>query len=176
MRMPPRDSRTVAFAAIAIGAGMLLGIAGGLQPYRPVEFSGLIVSAILTSGLARRRPTAEDRGTMPPSFVVDFISLLLFGPGPAMLVASAGAITKGRLADSEPFEAPRRTLLDALIAMIAILAAGFAHRVLGGTMGHFVWPSQGLPIAAAVIAYSLVRSASAQVITPLVASQPYNRA
>ena len=46
---------------------------------------------------------------------------------------------------------------------------------LGGTVGHFVWPWQGVPIAAAVIAYCLVRSASAEILLPLVTRQPINR-
>jgi diguanylate cyclase (GGDEF)-like protein/PAS domain S-box-containing protein len=171
-----RDVRTVAFAAIAIAAAILYGVVGRLDPYRLVEFFALIVAVILTSGFARRQPTAEDRGTMPPSFVVAFGALLLFGPGAATLVASAGAIMKGRLADSERFEQPRRTLLDAVIVIAAIQAAGFAHWVLGGTLGHFVWPSQGVPIAAAVVAFSFVQCAAAQIVGPLIARQVVNRA
>ena len=37
-------------------------------------------------------------------------------------------------------------------------AAGDAHRRLGGTVGTFEWPQQGLPIVAAVLAYALVAS------------------
>ena len=59
--------------------------------------------------------------------------------------------------------------------MAAIQAAGFAHHALGGTLGQFVWPWQGLPIAAAVIAYCVVQSASAEIIVPLIARQPINR-
>jgi diguanylate cyclase (GGDEF)-like protein/PAS domain S-box-containing protein len=149
---------------------------GWLVPYRPIEFSGLIVMAILTSGLARRQPAAEVQGTMPPSFVSDFTALLLFGPVPAMLIASAGTIAKGRLVESESVDPLPRTLLDAAIAMVAIQAAGFAHWVLGGATGHFVWPWQGVPIAAAVVAHVFVKGVSAQVIAPLVARQPVNRA
>ena len=90
----PRPSRTVLSAALAVAAGILLGFAGWLVPYRPIEFSGLLVTAILISGLAMRHPAAEDRGIMPPAFVINFATLLLFGPVPAMLVASAGTIVK----------------------------------------------------------------------------------
>ena len=59
--------------------------------------------------------------------------------------------------------------------MAAIQAASFAHRSLGGTTGAFAWPWQGLPIAAAVIVYCVVTSASAEIVVPLFAKQPINR-
>src|SRR5258705_1696674 len=65
--------------------------------------------------------------------------------------------------------------LNAATVMVAIQAAGFAHRALGGTMGHFVWPWQGVPLAAAVVGYCLVRIASAEVIVPLCTREPVNR-
>jgi PAS domain S-box-containing protein len=42
-------------------------------------------------------------------------------------------------------------------------------------MGHFMWPRQGLPIAAAVIGYCFVRSVFADIIVPLCTKQPVNR-
>ena len=62
---------------VAIGAGVLLGFAGWPQPHRTLEFSGLILAAILTSALAMQQSTTQDWATMPPSFVIDFTSLLL---------------------------------------------------------------------------------------------------
>jgi diguanylate cyclase (GGDEF)-like protein/PAS domain S-box-containing protein len=158
---------------MAIGAGMLLGVAGWPQPHRSLEFSGLILAAILSS-VATQQSIPDDRATMRPSFVIDFTSLLLFGPHATMLVATAGTVTQG-LADSQGSHPPRRMLLNAATVMVATQAAGLAHRALGGTMGHFVWPWQALPIAAAVVAYCVVKSASAEVIVPLVTRQPVNR-
>ncbi|OFW28500.1 MAG: hypothetical protein A3H97_04575 [Acidobacteria bacterium RIFCSPLOWO2_02_FULL_65_29] len=174
MRTLPRHSRVVAFAALAIGAGMLLGYAGWPQPHRTLEFSGLILAAILTSTLAIRQSTTVDRATMPPSSVIDFTSLLLFGADAATLVATAGTIAHG-LRDSERSHPPLRMLLNAATVMAATQAAGFAHRALGGTIGHFVWPWQGVPIAAAVVAYCFVKIAAAEVIVPLFMRQPVNR-
>src|SRR5260221_6487675 len=133
MRMLPRVARTLAFAAIVVGAGLLFGITGWLRPYRPVEFSCLIVAEILISALATAQPIAEDRGAMPPSFVIEFISLLLFGTGPTMLVAAAGALIRGRLASSQPFDSPRHVFLNTFTVIAAALAAGLAHRALRGT-------------------------------------------
>jgi diguanylate cyclase (GGDEF)-like protein/PAS domain S-box-containing protein len=174
MRMPPRGSGIAAFAATAIGAGMLLGFADWLPPGRTLEFCVLILAAILTSALAHRAPITENRATLPVSFVIDLSSLLLFGPHPTMLVAGAAIVTEG-LADSEQTHPPRRMVVNALTAMLAWQAAGLAHWALGGTVGHFLWPAQGVPIAAAVVAYCCVRTASKEVIAPLLSGYPINQ-
>ena len=62
--------------------------------------SGLILAAILTSALVLPPSTMRDWATMPPSFIIDFTTLLLFGPDAAMLVAVTGTVTR-RLTDSE---------------------------------------------------------------------------
>src|SRR5436190_304948 len=100
MQALSRHSVVVLFAAAAIGAGALLGFAGWPQPQRTLEFSGLILAAILASALATQRSATQDWATMPPSFVIDFTSLLLLGPNAAMLVATAGTVTQG-LTDSQ---------------------------------------------------------------------------
>src|SRR6185295_18301704 len=115
-----------------------------------------------------------DWATMPPSFVIDFTSLLLLGTHATMLVATAGTVTQG-LTDSQHAHPTRRMLLNTAIVMVATQAAGFAHQALGGTMGHFMWPGQGVPIAAAVVAYCLVKSALADIIVPLFTRQAVNR-
>jgi diguanylate cyclase (GGDEF)-like protein/PAS domain S-box-containing protein len=163
-----------ALAVIAIGAGVLLGFADWPQAHRTPEFSGLILAAILTSALAMQQSTAKDWATMPASFVIDCISLLLLGPHATMLVATAGTVTQG-LTDSQRSRSFRRMLFNATTVMVATQAAGFAHRALGGTLGHFLWPGQGVPIAAAVVAYCFVKSASAEIIVPFVTRQPVNR-
>jgi diguanylate cyclase (GGDEF)-like protein/PAS domain S-box-containing protein len=174
--MSPHTRRfgVIAFAAIAIGAGALLGFADWPQPHRTFEFSGLILAAILTSALALQQSTAKDWATMPPSFVIDCTSLLLLGPHATMLVATAGTVTQG-LTDSQRSHLFRRMLLNAATVTVATQAAGFVHRALGGTLGHFVWPGQGVPIAVAVVAYCFVKSASAEIIVPFVTRQPVNR-
>ncbi len=171
MRALPRHTGVVAFAGVAIGVGMLLGFRGLLNPHRPFEFAGLILAAILAAGFARHQASAQDRAAMPPSFVIDFTSLLLFGPAAALLVVIAGAVTQA-LADSGRTPPDRRTALNVLTVALATVAAGVAHRALGGTASHFVWPAQGVPIAAAVVTYYFVKSAFAAVVAPLLAGQP----
>src|SRR5437764_29862 len=170
----PRRSGVFVFAAVAIGAGVLLGFAGWPQPHGTLEFCGLMLAAILISASARPQSTTKDWGAMPLSFVIDFTSLLLLGPNATMLVATAGMVTQ-RLTDSQRSHRPLRLLVNAATVLLAAQAAGLAHRALGGTMGHFMWPEQGVPIAAAVVGYCLVKSASAEIIVPLFTRQPVNR-
>ena len=100
---------------------------------------------------------------MPPSFVVEFAALLALGPAAALLVSGAGALIRRRIASGAA-------------AIAATAAAAYAHLALGGTTGHFEWPFQGVPIAAAVVAYGVVRVLAATVVTPLVTRQPVHRA
>ena len=111
---------------------------------------------------------------MPASFVIDFTSLLLLGPHATLLVAGAGTVTQG-LTDSQHSHPVRRTVLDTVIALVAIETAGFAHVTLGGTTGHFMWPGQGVPIAAAIAGYCFATSAVADIIAPFCTRQPVNR-
>src|SRR6267378_1943375 len=154
MRTLPRRSAVALFAAIAIGAGVLLGFADWPQPHRTLELSGLILAAILISALATQRSTTEDWAVMPPSFVIDFISLLLLGPDATMLVATAGTITEG-LTDPARVLPIRRMLVNTATVIGATQAAGAAYRALGGTLGQFTWPAEGAPIAAAIVAYCI---------------------
>ena len=106
---------------------------------------------------------AEDRGVMPPSFVLEFAALLALGPVAALMVSGLSALIKRRLANGA-----------AVIAATA--AAAYAHQALGGTTGAFAWPFQGAPIAAAVVVYVLVKVLAMQVVTPLVTRTAVNRA
>ena len=170
----PRYSGLFVFAAIATGGVLLLGLSGWPQPDRALEFSGLIVAAILTAVIAVQRPAAEDRGMTPAFFVIHFTSLLLVGPFATIIVAAAGAITFV-LADTQQTRPLSRTLVNLVTIVTAIQAAGLVHRALGGTLGHFVWPWQGAPIGAAVLTYSIVRSGVADVLVPLLSGQAINR-
>jgi diguanylate cyclase (GGDEF)-like protein/PAS domain S-box-containing protein len=170
----PRHTGLFLFAAIATGTVMLLGLNGWPQPDRTLEFSGLIVAAILTSVLAVQRPAAEERGMMPLSYVIHFAALLLFGPHVTALVVAAGALASV-LADSRRTRPFSRTVANTATVIAAVQAAGLVHLVLGGTPGHFVWPWQGAPIAGAVLTYTLVRSASLEIAVPFVTRQPINR-
>ncbi len=170
----PRGLAILAFAVIAIGAGVLLGMSGWPQPDRTLEFSGLILAAMLIAALPLQQSTTKNWATVPPSFVIDFTALLLLGPHATILVATAGAVMQG-LTDSTRPHPVRQTLFHAFTVVAAAQAAGVLHQVLGGTIGTFAWPQQGVPIALAVAGYCVVKSASAEIIVPLITRQPINR-
>ena len=169
--MLSRRLSLVVVATVAIGAGFLLGYLGWLEPDRPLEFCGLVLAGILLSVLPAQLSSAEDRATMPPSFVIEFTALLVFGPHPTMIVAIAGAMARG-LSDAQRANQYGRMLMHVATVAAATQAAGFAHQALGGTLGHFRWPSQGVPIAAAIAAYCIVKVLAADVARPLITKQP----
>jgi diguanylate cyclase (GGDEF)-like protein/PAS domain S-box-containing protein len=174
MRILHRYAILVVFAATAIAAGLVLGSAGWPTQHRTLEFSGLILAAILTSALAGWPSATEDRAIMLPSFVVDFSVLLLFGVNAALFVATAGIVARW-LAASERTRPPRRMLLHAAFVMVATQAAGLAYHALGGITGFFIWPWQGVPIAAGSAAYCIVKSASAEAIVPILNREAVKR-
>jgi diguanylate cyclase (GGDEF)-like protein/PAS domain S-box-containing protein len=171
---PTRRLVVVAFALLAIGAAVLLAFAGRPQPDWTLEFSGLLLAAMLTSALAMQQSTAEDWASMPPSFVIDFTALLLLGPHAMMLVATAGAITQWFTDSTHPHRS-RRAVFNAATVLAAAQAAGLVHQALSGTIGTFVWPGQGMPIAFAVVAYCFVKSAASEIIVPFLTRQPIDR-
>jgi diguanylate cyclase (GGDEF)-like protein len=80
------------------------------------------------------------------------------------------------LSNTEGTQPLRRSVINITSVAAAAVAAGWLHRTLGGTIGAFVWPQQGLPIAAAVAAYCVVKSAVTEIAAPLVTRRPINRA
>ena len=162
--------RLAAFAAVAAGAGALIGYAGWPRPHSTLELSALIAASALTSALAIQRSAARDWATMPPSFVVSFASLLLLGPDATMLVAAAGIIAH-EIADAPSPRPAWLRAFDAAMGLLAIQVAGIAYFALGGTLGHLSWPREGLPIAGAVLAYCVIKILSAEVVAPLFSKQ-----
>src|SRR5262245_9375788 len=165
--MPHRAVAAV-FAALAIAAGVFLGLAGWPAADRTLEYAGLIAAAILTSACAMPRPAIKDWATMTPAFVVDFIALLLLGPHAATVIAG--------LTDSNSDQPIVRALVNTAIVLPALQAAGAAYVALGGTFGRFVWPMHGVAIAAAIVSYCLVRSVAVEIVLPLIQREPINRA
>ncbi len=145
------------------------------MPHGFLAFSGLLVGAIFISTLAPQLTPTLDGGRMPASFVLEFTSLLLFGPGPAMLVSTAAAATR-RLTDAARAQRLLTLLANAATIVIAMLGAAVTYSFLGGTQGDFSWPFQAVPIAAAVVGYCIVKSVSTEVIAPLVMRRRINRA
>jgi diguanylate cyclase (GGDEF)-like protein/PAS domain S-box-containing protein len=175
MAMSPRFAGIAALTSLAISVGVFVGLAGWPQATQTVEFTAFLAAAILTSAFAVRPSAPEHGAAVALSFVVDFASLLLFGPHAAMLVATAGVVTQA-LVGSPSSQSPRRVLCSAITVLLPLQLAGFVHRTFGGTFGSFVWPWHGLPIAIGVVAYCFAKIALTDVILPLITRHPINRA
>ena len=167
----------LAVPAVFIGSIFLAQFAGWWQPARPMELAALILAAALTSLLRLQQSASRDRATMAPSFVMTFSALLLFGPDVAILVGVAAALTAGFASSDRPFP-PAHVLLDSVIIIVAVQAAGLPYRLLMDLPGGFtlVWPWYAAPVAAAVIGFQVAQTALADVLVPLITKQPVNRA
>jgi diguanylate cyclase (GGDEF)-like protein/PAS domain S-box-containing protein len=173
MRTFPPPSSLVAVAALFTGAVFLPQLAGWTPNARPIELSALVLAAMLSSLLKVQQASMKDRAIMPPSFVIEFIAVLLFGPHVAMFVAAAGALTPGLISADRAY--PRsRMLAEAATAVVAIQIAGLLYVSLGGLLG-FVWPWQAVSIAAAVVGHHLAQGGMAGVLVPLATRQPVDR-
>jgi diguanylate cyclase (GGDEF)-like protein/PAS domain S-box-containing protein len=174
MRTLHRRAALASWSATAIGAGLLLGFLAWPDPDRTAVFCALIVAALLTGALAMPRPRMKDWAIMPPSFVIDFVSLMLLGPDPTMVVVAAGTVMNGLTEPAQSFPA-RRVVASTAIAMTAMQAAGYVYGALGTMLGDVTWPLRAVPIAAAVLTYAFVKSVTVDVIMPFCTKQPMKR-
>ena len=174
MPSPSRRVVVVAFALLAIVGGVYVGLSVWPDPLRALEFSSLILAAMLTSSLAVQHFTAKDWATMPPSFVIDFTALLLLGPNPTMFVAASGAVMQG-ITDPQDQHRYRRALVNVVTVAAAVQIAGLLYQLLSEAVRIVGWPEKALPIGLAVIGYCVVKSVSAEIIVPLLTKRPVTR-
>lgn len=129
-------------------------------------FVALVLAVGIASALDPRRSGPEDQAAMRLSFLSNLGALLLFGPVAQTFVAMIGASTRA-VTGSPRVHPIRHGVLDVVTAVVASQAAGFAYAAFGGTGTPFGWPWQGVPIGAAVVAYSSVMCGAADLIVPL---------
>jgi PAS domain-containing protein len=98
---------------------------------------------------------------MRPSFIVEFIALLLLGPLAALATAAAGAVARVLAGSTQP--GWRSAVPHTATTFAALAAAGAAQVALGGSIA---WPWQTVPIAAAIGAHCLVTAVGVGVIIP----------
>jgi diguanylate cyclase (GGDEF)-like protein/PAS domain S-box-containing protein len=169
----PLRPRERIVAAVALGAGLILGFAAWpAEIPRAAWFAALMLGAVLTAALAPRRQDLEDVRTMLPSFVVDLAALLLLGPHAMTLVATTGAAARGAAArgtgaESAAWLSPRG-LLHVATACVAALGAGLAYAAVSGAIGVVDWPWHALPVAAAVLAHGALTNGMVDLVVPVV--------
>jgi multisubunit Na+/H+ antiporter MnhE subunit len=174
--MGPLPSRLniAALGAAFMAAAFIPKYAGWIQADRAPVLAGLNLAAMLTALLAVQRSATKDRTIMPPSFVLVFCSLLLFGPDAATLAAIVVALAPG-LASSDRSSSRRLMVVDVAVAVLATQIAGLAYRTVTGPAGAFAWPWQAGPIAAAAIAYHITQGVLAEALAPMLLRQPVSR-
>lgn len=154
---------------MTLGAAVVLGSMGWPRPDRTVEFCALVAAAMVGAAFHPRRPESGD-ADMRPAFVFEFAALLLFGVPAALFVAVAGELVHGVTHYTRGSSVVRLTL-EAAATLLAVQAAGAIHVLTGGTLGHFEWPWQALPLAACVVAYYGVRCFSLATLVPILMRQ-----
>jgi diguanylate cyclase (GGDEF)-like protein len=173
MRSLHRLALAAAATVLASGAAILIGFVTAPNAEAIGEFCGLIFAAALVSAFAIPRSSANAGATMTPSFVFTFVVLLLFGGDAATLVAAACAVTSALVQWRHGHSLPR--VIANVSTVIAMLVAALVYQTLGGPANHFDWPWHAAPIAAAVLAYGIVASATTDLMLPLLAEQPIDR-
>ena len=151
--------------------GVLVVVAGWPLADRTLEFSTLLFGGMAIAAHSARPSLLGGREAMRPSFVVALATLILLGTPAAMVVAVAGEIADG-LAQAAHAQRIVRVFTSTAATLVAIQFAGAVHLMLGGSVGHFTWPWQALPIAGAVVAYCVARSTTAGVVVPLLMRRP----
>ena len=158
-----------AFTAAFVGLSLVLSWAGWPEANHLLDFPVLMTAAIGAALLTPQRPS--QKVVMQPSFVIEFASLLLLGANAATVVAAAGAVMRRRV---NPGQSVGFVLVRVGSATLALQSAGFAYRALRGSIGHFTWPEQALPIAVATLTYCVVAGVLADVAEPIARKQPIN--
>src|SRR5262249_36843778 len=143
-------------AMVTLGA-LTLVLFARLPVGQPLEFVGLALAAILTSAFKLHLPTKKNRATMSVSFVIDFTSLLVLGPGPTLYSASAAALAQSTVGVKRR-NPLYRTVFNVACLAITVQATGWAYQGLGGTSGRFSWPSNANALAVALIIYFVLNS------------------
>ena len=97
-----------------------------------------------------------------PTLWMTFVSLLMFGPHVAMLVAATSALSEAFLTADDGYPS-FQSLSAAGVALLAAQGAGQAYQSLGIVFNDVaaVWPWHGLLIGAAVIVYVILHGALA---------------
>jgi PAS domain S-box-containing protein len=140
------------YVAAVIGGGVI-AIALLMPEMRPdpVLFATLLLTSCLTSAWKVNLPIPLASGsTLAVSYAADLTALLLLGPGPAVLVALAGACAQCTVKVKVRYPLYRTAFSMAAVAM-AMFATGIVYERLGGTLAPQHVDGLAKPLLGAVV-------------------------
>ena len=172
--MPTFPSRSAVAALLAVTAAAIAvpRLAGWIPADQLLEFAGFVLAAIPVACLGLHEAAAANRSVVPPSFVVTFASLMLFGPHAASCVAAAATVATALV--TVPVKLVRLPIAVAVI-IAATESAGFAYQLAARLPAVTGWLLLAASVGAAVAAYHVVRGGLSDVIVPLITRQPIDR-
>src|SRR4051812_47941982 len=134
MKQLPLAARLYVATVVGVG-GVLLAVFFPIHSFpHPGWFVALLLVSSITSAFKVNLPLARSGSTMSVSYAVDFLSLIILGPSPTMIVGSTSAWSQCtfRMTTKNPMY---RTLFSMASLVISVQAAGEVFRWLGGTPG-----------------------------------------
>jgi signal transduction histidine kinase/CheY-like chemotaxis protein len=142
---------------MAAGAGFVTSLFP-LNVERPVLFGVLMLFACVTSTWKVNLPiTVTNGSTLSVSYAANLMSLLLLGPGHAVLVAMAGAFTQCAYRPKEPYPW-YRTAFSAAATAITMASTGAVYLWSGGAPPPIDSLTPAKPIVAAIATYFIVNT------------------
>jgi diguanylate cyclase (GGDEF)-like protein/putative nucleotidyltransferase with HDIG domain len=161
------------YAMIALGAVVMVSSLSSLELSRPGLFATLLVLSVMSSAFKVDMPLGAGTSCISLSFAVNFTALLLFGPGPTMLIA----VTSGwsqctlRMQERNP---TYKTLFSMATLAVSVASAGATYTSLEGTYGTL--PAAPLqPLMGAAMIYFLVNSLAVAAAFALSSSRGFFR-
>lgn len=143
--------------AVILGGAICLSLFFPRTPPQPLLFIVLMSFACLTSAWKVNLPIPVTNGsTLSVSYAANLMSLLLLGPGHAVLIAVAGAWVQCRYKAKKPYPL-YRTVFSSAAAATTMAATGAVYASLGGTtpIASFA-PAR--PFVGAIAVYFLVNT------------------
>lgn len=161
----PLRARLYVTAVVATGLMLLVQFTPREFPERPVLVFSLLAGAMLLSAFKLRLPLGKGSSTMSMAHAVDFAALVTVGSNAAMIISAAGVLVQCtvRVHKKQPVY---RAAFSVSSIVIAVQAAGWAWRALGGdanaeTISSFVVPLSGMAITYFAVNTILVAGAIA---------------
>jgi PAS domain S-box-containing protein len=156
-RSLPRAAKIYVVIVIAAGAYLLVAFFPRTFSH-PVLFASVLAFSCLTSAWKVNLPLSLSNGsTLSVSHAADLLSLLLFGPRQAMLIAAAGAWTQCTFNVKRPYP-PYCTIFSMAGEAITMQATALAYSWLGGAPGPQPFGSLPRQIVGIVATYFIVNT------------------